>query len=128
MDAVNWPQLHRGADAIMTPCPKCGNYDYRVSRQCPQYGGEPVCIRCCYECIYYDPKSMGPKCRWYLSHPQTDWAAEIIKVQQQIIHTENRVRRLYELNWPKKAAALEIDLKNLYAEKRKLEAKRDEGI
>lgn len=112
----------------MTPCPKCGNYDWRSGRQCPQYGGEPVCIRCCRECIYYDPEPMGLACRWYLSHPQVNWATEIIKVQQQITHTENRVRRLYERNWPKKAAALEIDLKKLYAKKRELEAKRDEKI
>ena len=112
----------------MIPCPKCGNYDYRVSRQCPEYGGEAVCIRCCAECADYSNDLIGPACRWDINHPQVNWAAEVVKVQQQIIHTENRVRRLYELNWPKKAAALEVNLKNLYAKKRELEAKRNEEI
>lgn len=112
----------------MTPCPKCGNYDYREGRQCPEYGGKTVCITCCMECVYYSREVIGPACRWHINHPQVNWAAEVIKVQQQITHTERRVRRLYELNWPKKAAAVEVDLKNLYAKKRKLEAKRDEGI
>lgn len=112
----------------MKPCPKCGNYDYRESRQCPQYNGEPVCIRCCMECGYYDPDPMGLRCRYHLSHPRANWDAEIKKVDQQIVHAEAKVRRLYELNWPKKAEQLELDVKSLIARKQELEKRRDEEI
>lgn len=108
----------------MKPCPRCGNYDYREARQCPQYEGEPVCIRCCHECDYYDPDPLGLTCRYHLSHPKTNWELEIKKIDQQITYAETRVRRLYELNWPKKAERLEVDVRNLMVQKKKLEEKK----
>lgn len=108
----------------MIPCPKCGNYDYRESRQCPEYEDEPVCIRCCYECCYYNAENHY--CQYRLSHPKIDYNREIRLVEQQINVAEQKVRRLYEKNWPSKAERLERDVALLMKKRRDLERKRDE--
>ena len=108
----------------MIPCPKCGNYDYREARQCPQFDSEPVCIRCCHECCYYDFENYH--CRYYLSHPRVDYDRELVLVNQQISAVEQKVRRLYEINWPKKAEKLERDIAKLMRKRRELERKKDE--
>lgn len=109
----------------MITCPKCGNYDYRESRQCPQFDGHPVCIRCCYECSYYDAETYH--CLYHLSHPRVDYDREICLVEQQIISAERKVRRLYEKNWPGKAEKLERDVALLLRKRRELERKRNEN-
>lgn len=108
----------------MIACQKCGNTNWMEGRQCPQYDGEAVCIRCCYECCYYDPENF--RCRYHLSHPQIDFDKEIKLVEQQIVDTERKVRRLYEINWPKKAEKLERDIAKLMRKKRELERKKNE--
>ena len=40
---------------------------------------------------------------------------------------EGKVRRLYELNWPKKAEVLELEVRRLMAEKKKIEEKYDKA-
>lgn len=108
-------------------CPKCGNQDDRISRQCPQMDGQAVCIRCCTECCYYDPDPVSIyACRYHICNPQISWDAEIQKIEQQITYTENRIRRLYERNWPKKAELLEVDLAKLIRKKREMKRKQDE--
>lgn len=48
-------------------CPKCGESDAREWRQCPEHGGEPVCVRCCKACSYYDPNGMSIyTCRFWI--------------------------------------------------------------
>ncbi len=105
----------------MTVCPKCGS-DYREARQCPQYDGQPVCIRCCHECCYYNPANY--QCRYHLCHPQIDYDREIRLLDQQITNAERKVRRLYEKSWPKKAERLELDISALLRKKREVERKR----
>lgn len=112
----------------MTVCPKCGS-DYREGRQCPQYDGQAVCIRCCRECGYYQHDAMSAPCRYHLHHPRVDYVQEIRKVDQQIEYAQQRVRRLYEINWPQKAARLELEVSALLRKKRELERKKkDEDL
>lgn len=109
----------------MTVCPKCGS-DYREARQCPQYDGQPVCIRCCRECGYYEYSDAGMLCRYYLSNPKLDYDQDLRKIDQQIEYAQQRVRRLYEINWPQKAARMELEVSSLLRKKRELERKRNE--
>lgn len=109
----------------MIVCPKCGS-DYREARQCPQYDGQLVCIRCCRECCYYNLENY--QCRYHLSHPRFDYDKELRKIDQQIEYAQQRVRRLYEKNWPKKAEKLELDVSALLRKKRDLERKRNEEL
>ncbi len=104
-------------------CPKCGS-DYREARQCPQYDGQPVCIRCCRECSYYEYGAAGMLCRYHLIHQKTNYTQELRKIDQQIEYAQQRVRRLYEINWPQKAARMELEVSALLRKKRELERKR----
>lgn len=48
-------------------CPKCGGAGGREWRQCPEHGGEPVCVNCCKICSYYDPDGRSIyTCRYWL--------------------------------------------------------------
>ena len=48
-------------------CPKCGESDAREWRQCPEHGGEPVCVNCCKICSYYDTDGRSIyTCRYWL--------------------------------------------------------------
>lgn len=104
-------------------CPKCKNIILRETRQCPEMSGEPVCARCCCECIYYDPENY--RCRYHLYHPNIDYEREIKLVEQQISATEIKVRNLYKKNWSKIAERAEQDIAKLMRKKRELERSRD---
>lgn len=55
----------------MICCPNCGSRNYKESRQCPQYGGLPVCVVCCRACKYYNQDSNNLYiCKFYIKHPQ----------------------------------------------------------
>lgn len=109
----------------MMPCPECRNENYKEARQCPKHNGKPVCIWCCRKCIYYDPDPLGIKCGWNIKHRTETPKEEIEKIEKQIIHAEAKVRRLYKLNWPRKAEVLELEVRRLMAEKRRIEERYD---
>ena len=55
----------------MICCPNCGSLNYKETRQCPRYRGDPVCIKCCYRCKYYNHDSNNLYiCKFYIEHPQ----------------------------------------------------------
>ena len=110
----------------MIPCPKCGNFEYRESRQCPQYDGAPVCIRCCQECGYYDPSPMGLPCRYYIYNPRPDYDGEIDKLRRQIEIKERQIEHFYQNDKPWIAEKIEREASWLRAKKREWERKRDE--
>lgn len=112
----------------MTPCPKCGNMDYRVSRQCPKMDGEAVCVRCCTECCYYNPDPMGLACRYYIYNPKPDYRGEIYKLDRQIETKERQVEHFYSSNKPWIAEKIEAELGWIKRQKAELEKKRDEEI
>ena len=112
----------------MIPCPRCGNQDYREARQCPQYDGRPVCIRCCQECGYYDPSPMALHCRWHIHHPKPDYRAEIEKLTRQIRTKERQVEHFYQENKPWIAEKIEAELSWIRHDRRELEKKRDEEV
>ncbi len=109
----------------MILCPKCGS-DYREARQCPQYDGKPVCIRCCRECGYYDPAPMGLRCRWYIHHPRIDYRSEIEKLNRQIQTKERQIERFYENNKPWVAEKIEAETSWLRNDRREMERKQNE--
>ncbi len=110
----------------MIPCPKCGNFEYRESRQCPQYDGAPVCIRCCQECGYYDPSPMGLPCRYYIYNPRPDYDGEIDKLRRQIEIKERQIEHFYQNDKPWIAEKIEREASWLRGQKREWERKRDE--
>lgn len=48
-------------------CPKCGKAEPRWTRQCPAYGGQGVCVECCYKCKDY--RVDAHLCLWHQHHP-----------------------------------------------------------
>ncbi|NBH61595.1 hypothetical protein D1155_08030 [Anaerotruncus sp. 80] len=110
----------------MIPCPKCGNFDYREGRCCPQYDGKPVCIRCCRECGYYNPSPMGLHCRYYIYNPRPDYDGEIDKLRRQIEIKERQAEHFYRDNKPWIAEKIEREVSWLRGQKREWERKRDE--
>ncbi|WP_251616175.1 hypothetical protein [Senimuribacter intestinalis] len=112
----------------MIPCPKCGNLDYHAARQCPQFGGKPVCTRCCMECAYYDPSPMGLHCRYHIYNPKPDYRGEIEKLSRQIAVKERQVEHFYQSDRPWIAEKIERETSWLRRQKREWERKRDEEI
>lgn len=66
-------------------CPKCGESDAREWRQCPEHGGEPVCVNCCKICSYYDTDGRSIyTCRYWL-------------VKNREIRDQEMIRKLREM-------------------------------
>ncbi|WP_338547413.1 hypothetical protein V1225_01740 [Emergencia sp. JLR.KK010] len=110
----------------MIPCPKCGNLDYHAARQCPQFGGKPVCTSCCMECAYYDPSPMGLHCRYHIYNPKPDYRGEIEKLSRQIAVKERQIKHFYQNDKPWIAEKIERETSWLRAKRREWERKRDE--
>lgn len=113
----------------MTTCPKCGNQDYRVSRQCPQMDGQAVCQRCCDECCYYDndPTSIYA-CRYHICNPKPDYKGELYKLDRQIDTKEKQIEYFYRISKPWIAEKIESELSWTRHQRVELERKRDEEI
>jgi len=106
-------------------CPKCGSEHFKESRQCPEFNSEPVCIRCCTECHYYDPAG-GIACRWHIINDvRRDYSGDIYKLSRQIDSLEKLSLWLYRNNKPNAASAEEFKMLQLIGEKRRLEEERD---
>lgn len=110
----------------MIPCPKCGNFEYRESRQCPQLDGALVCIRCCMECGYYEHNALTAPCRYHVYNPKPDYRSEIEKLERQIAVKERQIERFYQNDKSWIAEKIEKEASWLRGEKRKWERKRDE--
>ena len=87
----------------MIPCPKCGNLDYHVARQCPQFDGAPVCIRCCAECTYYESNAILYPCRYHIYNPKPDYDGEIEKLSRQIETKERQIIKMISRGLQKKS-------------------------
>lgn len=110
----------------MIPCPKCGNLDYHAARQCPQFGGKPVCTRCCMECTYYERGAILYPCRYHIRNPKPDYSGEIEKLRKQIEIKERQVEHFYQKDKPWIAEKIEREASWLRGQKREWERKRDE--
>lgn len=102
----------------MIPCPKCGNDDYNESRQCPAFGGKPVCITCCYNCEDYDPENF--QCRWHLRHPAIDHKGEVYKLDRLIDKKAKQMEHFYLNNKPWVAVKIEHEMNYLKRQRAEL--------
>lgn len=110
-------------------CPKCGNQDDRVSRQCPKMDGQAVCIRCCTECCYYDPDPVSIyACRYHICNPKPDYKGELYKLDRQIATKEKQIDHFYRTNKPWIAQKIESELSWVRRQRAELEEKWNEEI
>lgn len=111
----------------MIPCPKCGNQDYRSSRQCPMMDGQAVCARCCTECVYYDTDPLSIyACRYYIVNPKPDYRGEIYKLNRQIEMKERQIEHFYSTNKPWIAQKVEAELSWIRHQRAEMKRKQDE--
>lgn len=109
----------------MIACPKCGNLGSKHWRQCPQMNSQPVCLRCCMECGYYDPGNLFP-CRYHIENPRPDYAGELYKLNNRIARKKEQIERFYRMNKPWVANRMEGELQLMYRDLKSLKEKKDE--
>lgn len=105
-------------------CPSCGSTSYRESRQCPAYGGTPVCISCCMSCEDYSPD--GIPCRWYIHHPVRDIRKEIAGLKKKAELMKKKILAMREQRKFAAARRLEEDWWLLWQRIRELEEELNE--
>lgn len=127
MDDNDWSKLHKGADTAMKTksCPKCGGCNFHISRQCPLFKGAPVCISCCNNCEYHEKDPLKVPCRYYIENPQTNYAAEIIKLKYKEKHKLEQATRMYKSNKPWVGAKLEQEARWIKGQIKELEIKKE---
>lgn len=110
----------------MIACPKCGRA-YHESRQCPAFGGRPVCCRCCRKCEDYDLVNF--RCRWQLRHPTVNRGDELAKLDRIIERKAAQMEWYYTHNKPWIAEKIEIEMNKLKRQKAELlEKTRNEQV
>ena len=105
-------------------CKICGR-EYREGRQCPERGGEIVCISCCKKCRYHQSREYGNPCGWYLYNKKVDYETEIKKLDLQINALRQKVRYYYERSWTQSARKKEHEVEMILRIKRRLMEERD---
>ncbi|MCI6853835.1 MAG: hypothetical protein MR908_00675 [Firmicutes bacterium] len=105
-------------------CKSCGR-EYREGRQCPEHGGETVCVSCCKKCSYHRERDYGNLCEWYRYNKKIDYDAEIKKLDLQINALRQKVRYYYERSWTDSARKKEHEVEMLLRLKRRMMEERD---
>ncbi len=100
-------------------CPSCGSTNFKVSRQCPEYNGAPVCSDCCRRCKHYDQDNY--RCKWYIANDRIDSKEEAKRLERQIYDIEKRAAYFYERSLPRKAEKLEREALILRRKKKQYE-------
>ena len=105
-------------------CKICSR-EYREGRQCPEHGGETVCVACCKKCQYHRARDYGNTCEWYRYNKKIDYDAEIKKLDLQINALRQKVRYYYERSWTDSARKKEHEVEMLLRLKRRMMEERD---
>ena len=105
-------------------CKICGR-EYREGRQCPERGGEVVCIACCKKCSYHRDRDYGNPCEWHRYNKKIDYDVEIKKLDLQIEALRQKVRYYYERSWTQSARKKEHEVEMILRIERRLMEERD---
>ena len=105
-------------------CKICGR-EYREGRQCPERGGEVVCIACCKKCSYHRDRDYGNPCEWHRYNKKIDYDVEIKKLDLQITALRQKVYYYYKRSWTDSARKKEHEVEMLLRLKRRVMEERD---